>query len=153
MSFFGRNPVIADVFNRLKYMDRRGSGFKKILSAYKTLPNYTEEKRPVFTSEYDCFFLTMWNMNYGVAEDVEVGNGDTQEKTKEKAQEKTKENHNAIQDRILKLIKENPQITIAKISESLAITNDSARYHVKKMKKNGVIEHCGSTKRGYWKIK
>ncbi|MDY3655583.1 MAG: ATP-binding protein, partial [Ruminococcus callidus] len=30
-----RNPVIADVFNRLKYMDRRGSGFKKILSAYK----------------------------------------------------------------------------------------------------------------------
>ena len=24
-----RNPVIADVFNRLKYMDRRGSGFKK----------------------------------------------------------------------------------------------------------------------------
>lgn len=148
-----RNPVIADVFNRLKYMDRRGSGFKKILSAYKTLPNYTEEKRPVFTSEYDCFFLTMWNMNYGVVEDVEVGNGDTQEKTKEKAKEKTKENHNAIQNRILELIKENPQITIAKISESLAITNDSARYHVKKMKKNGVIEHCGSTKRGYWKIK
>ena len=95
----------------------------------------------------------MWNMNYGVVEDVGVGNGDTQEKTKEKAQEKTKENHNEIQDRILKLIKENPQITIAKISESLAITNDSARYHVKKMKKNGVIEHCGSTKRGYWKIK
>ena len=137
--------MIADVFNRLKYMDRRGSGFKKILSAYKTLPNYTEGKKPVFTSEYDCFFLTMWNMNYGVVADVEVGNGDTQEKTKE--------NRNAIQDRILKLIKENPQITIAKISESLAITNDSARYHVKKMKKNGLIEHCGSTKRGYWKIK
>lgn len=26
-----RNPIIADIFNRLKYMDRRGSGFKKIL--------------------------------------------------------------------------------------------------------------------------
>ena len=24
-----RNPIIADIFNRLKYMDRRGSGFKK----------------------------------------------------------------------------------------------------------------------------
>ena len=30
-----RNPVLADVFNRLKYMERRGSGFKKIISAYK----------------------------------------------------------------------------------------------------------------------
>lgn len=26
-----RNPIIANIFNRLKYMDRRGSGFKKIL--------------------------------------------------------------------------------------------------------------------------
>ena len=25
-----RNPVIADIFDRLKYMERRGSSFKKI---------------------------------------------------------------------------------------------------------------------------
>ena len=30
-----RNPVLADIFSRLKYMERRGSGFKKIVSAYK----------------------------------------------------------------------------------------------------------------------
>ena len=60
-----RNPIIADVFNRLKYMDRRGSGFKKILSSYKSLSNYSENKKPVFISEYDCFFLIMQNMNYG----------------------------------------------------------------------------------------
>ena len=29
-----RNPIIADIFNRLKYMDRRGSGFKKIIEDY-----------------------------------------------------------------------------------------------------------------------
>ena len=28
-----RNPVIADVFSRMNYMERRGSGFKKIKSA------------------------------------------------------------------------------------------------------------------------
>ena len=27
-----RNPIIADIFNRLKYMDRRGSGFKWFVS-------------------------------------------------------------------------------------------------------------------------
>jgi len=143
-----RNPVIADVFNRLKYMDRRGSGFKKILSAYKSLPNFSEEKLPVFTSEYDCFFLIMQNLNYGVVED----NGVTQEKAKEKTKEKTKENLSNIQKEIINLIKENPQTTISKMSDDIGATVDSINYHVKKLKKSGIIEHCGSTKNGYWKI-
>ena len=144
-----RNPVIADVFNRLKYMDRRGSGFKKILSAYKTLPNYTEEKRPVFTSEYDCFFLTMWNMNYGVVEGVE----EEQKNARENTRENTREKDGDIQEKIIDLIRENPHITIPQIADTLSITKNSANHHVRMLRKNGIIEHCGSTKRGYWKIK
>ncbi len=34
-----RNPILADIFGRLKYMERRGSGFKKIISAYETQKN------------------------------------------------------------------------------------------------------------------
>ena len=30
-----RNPVVADIFSRLDYMERRGSGFKKIMQAYE----------------------------------------------------------------------------------------------------------------------
>ena len=37
-----RNPVVADIFSRLDYMERRGSGFKKIMQAYEVEPNYTE---------------------------------------------------------------------------------------------------------------
>lgn len=144
-----RNPVIADVFNRLKYMDRRGSGFKKILSAYKTLPNYTEEKKPVFTSEYDCFFLIMWNMNYGVVEDVE----EEQKNTRENARENAREKGSNIQEKIIDLIRANPHMTIPQIADTLSITKNSANHHVRMLRKNGIIEHCGSTKRGYWKIK
>ena len=36
-----RNPVLADVFNRLGYMERKGSGFGKILNGYKAQINYT----------------------------------------------------------------------------------------------------------------
>ena len=43
-----RNPVVADIFSRLDYMERRGSGFKKIMQAYEVEPNYTEDKKPVF---------------------------------------------------------------------------------------------------------
>ena len=59
-----RNPVIADIFNRLKYMDRRGSGFKKILSDYRTQPNYTESMEPEFFSDNDSFLLILKNINY-----------------------------------------------------------------------------------------
>lgn len=30
-----RNPILADIFSRLKYIERRGSGFKKILADYE----------------------------------------------------------------------------------------------------------------------
>lgn len=41
-----RNPILADIFSCLKYMERRGSGFKKIISAYKEHEGYTEGMDP-----------------------------------------------------------------------------------------------------------
>lgn len=34
-----RNPVIADLFHRMKYMERRGNGLKKIISETEILQN------------------------------------------------------------------------------------------------------------------
>ena len=59
-----RNPVIADVFQRLNYMERRGSGFKKIIGDYEVQHNYNDDFAPVFKSQYDSFFLTLKNLNY-----------------------------------------------------------------------------------------
>ena len=59
-----RNPIIADIFNRLKFMDRRGSGFKKILGNYKSQPQYKETMEPKFNSDYDSFLLLLKNLNY-----------------------------------------------------------------------------------------
>lgn len=64
-----RNPVIADIFNRLKYMDRRGSGFKKILSDYRTRPNHSEKLEPEFYSDNDSFLLILKNTNYNTSID------------------------------------------------------------------------------------
>lgn len=63
-----RNPVIADIFNRLKYMERRGSGFKKILSDYRNQPQFDEALEPEFYSDNDCFWLVLKNLNYGGAQ-------------------------------------------------------------------------------------
>lgn len=60
-----RNPILADIFSRLRYMERRGSGIKKIFEATKNLYGYTEEKKPFFlVNKQNDFFLTIPNINY-----------------------------------------------------------------------------------------
>ncbi len=59
-----RNPVIADLFHRMKFMERRGSGIKKILDETAKLPGYTEELKPTFHSTHSSFFVTLKNINY-----------------------------------------------------------------------------------------
>ena len=61
-----RNPVLADVFARLGYMERQGSGLEKIIEWYQVCANYTEEKMPAFSSTS--------NLNYGVKSDVSAEN-------------------------------------------------------------------------------
>lgn len=38
-----RNPVLADVFARLCYMERQGSGIKKSIENYELEMNYSED--------------------------------------------------------------------------------------------------------------
>ena len=60
-----RNPIVADIFNRLDYAERRGSGIGKILDAYALpLPNPCGRK-PRFVS--DTFFRTILpSLTYGL---------------------------------------------------------------------------------------
>ena len=60
-----RNPVLADVFARLGYMERQGSGIKKIIENYETEPNYSTELKPEFFSDTSQFSVVLKNLNYG----------------------------------------------------------------------------------------
>lgn len=59
-----RNPVIADLFHRMKYMERRGSGLKKIITETEKLPGYTEQLKPEFFSNASDFRVVLKNVNY-----------------------------------------------------------------------------------------
>ena len=59
-----RNPIIADLFHRMRYMERRGSGLKKILSETEKLPGYTEQLKPLFYSTTYDFRVVLKNANY-----------------------------------------------------------------------------------------
>ncbi len=64
-----RNPVIADVFSRINYMERRGSGFGKIKDDYRRAVNYRPELEPKFYSDTTSFWVILYNLNYHVAID------------------------------------------------------------------------------------
>ena len=57
------------------------------------------------------------------------------------------------QEKILKLIKENPNITQTQMATALDLTRDGISYNIKQMKENNIIERVGATKNGKWIIK
>ena len=64
-----RNPVIADLFHRMKFMERRGSGLRKIIEETAKLPGYSDEMKPEFTSTPSNFKVVLKNLNYGISEE------------------------------------------------------------------------------------
>lgn len=59
-----RNPVIADVFTQLNYMEKRGSGLRKMRELTEKLPNFLLGKEPQYQTEAASFYTTLYNLNW-----------------------------------------------------------------------------------------
>ena len=132
-----RNPILADVFGRIRLMERRGSGFKTILDVYEAQERYKEELKPVFYTDGYNFFLTLWNLNYEY----------------NKAQNKAQNNQITDREHILLLLKENPSLTQVEISEMMNKSRRAIQMWMKELIAEGVIERIGSKKMGSWIVK
>ena len=59
-----RNPIISEIFHRLDFVERRGSGLKKIQNETANLHGYTDEFAPDFKSTRTAFHVILKNINY-----------------------------------------------------------------------------------------
>ncbi|MDR0751152.1 MAG: putative DNA binding domain-containing protein [Christensenellaceae bacterium] len=59
-----RNPIIAEIFHRLDFIERHGSGLKKIRNETANLYGYKEDFAPEFKSTRTEFHVILKNMNY-----------------------------------------------------------------------------------------
>ena len=132
-----RNPVLADIFNRLGYMERKGSGFGKIISGYEFQINYSENKRPSFRSDRYQFTVVMPNLNYDVPQYV------PQYVPQDVPQDK-------LDVQIIDLIHKDNKISTEKIAIALGVSSKTIKRHIKEM--NNVI-YVGSGFSGHWEIK
>ena len=80
----------------------------------------------------------------------EEGKGiETDRKTTQKTAQKTTQKTSEI---VLEMIRENPSITREELSQRIGITPDGIKYHISKLKGEGILERIGGDKGGYWKI-
>ena len=132
-----RNPVLADVFNRLGYMERKGSGFGKIISGYEFQINYNESKRPSFRSDRYQFTVVMPNLNYDVPQDV------PQNVPQDVPQDK-------LDVQIVDLIRKDRKISTEKMANVLGVSSKTIKRHIKEMDN---VCYVGRGFSGHWEIK
>ena len=150
-----RNPILADIFSRLKYMERRGSGFKKILADYEGQVEFDETKMPVFEADNDDFTLILYNLNYGSNYATQVNENVieiSEEKIKKLMPEYSKKKL-AKACEILKMISETPNISIDELRIALDVTDRTIARYISELKDKGIIERKGPDNGGEWKIK
>ena len=57
------------------------------------------------------------------------------------------------EEAFLNALRDNPYISRKELSRLLMISEDGVKYHLKKLKNKGLIEHLGASRGGYWVVK
>lgn len=134
-----RNPVLADVFNRLGYMERKGSGFGKIISGYEFQINYNERKRPSFRSDRYQFTVVMPNLNYDVSQEFD----ETMSEIMSKSMSELERTRMQI---ILRYLDTNKEINSSIAAKLLEVEIKTASRLLLKAEKLDILKSAGKTK-------
>lgn len=151
-----RNPVIQKMFVFLGIGEKGGTGADVIVKGWKdngwSIPTIEEKNNPdrieiCLKLEGDTNVTTETT-----TVTTETTTGTTTE-TVTIATESTKESPANTTETILKMISNNPKITIKEMASACGITEDGAAYHIKKLKQSGRITRIGGTRYGgEWKV-
>ena len=150
-----RNSILADVFDRLDYMEREGSGFKKIMGAYS--PDVSHNPRglvPKFYSAVGCFIVTLPNLN-GTQESsyakVETS-GETVNETIHQNKKSSKKSSKKSAEGVLAALERNPLLTLAGIAEATGLSVAGVRKVLDKLRADNRIRRIGPDKGGCWEV-
>lgn len=156
-----RNPILADVFTQFGYMEKRGSGLRKIRNETAKLPGFSTEKQPTFRSQYESFFTEILNNNYGgeVQDGVQNGTGNGSVNGSVKIPKLTKRQLDII-DIITVATNEvgsvngsvKKGLTTQEIMSKLKLSERTAYRELATLKRLGLIQRIGSDKTGHWEV-
>jgi ATP-dependent DNA helicase RecG len=119
-----RNKLIADFFKSIGFIEKYGSGIRRVLEYFADagLP------APEFKNISDGFMVTIYS-------------GD---KLGDKLGDK--------QLMILKYIDNNPYISLSQLSRAIKISQTAVENNIKKLKQKGILKRVGPAKGGHWEV-
>ncbi|MEA3558520.1 MAG: ATP-binding protein, partial [Candidatus Thermoplasmatota archaeon] len=129
-----RNPLIADKFKDIHFVENWGRGIKKILK----LEPETEFK------EFVSSFITVFKRDISSKEGVV--DKDTDKDTDKDVEKLTEKQIN-----ILKAIEKNNRISIKEMSKIIGINQRNIKINISKLKQQSYLKRIGTPKDGYWK--
>lgn len=135
-----RNPVLADIFARLGYMERQGSGLSKIRTTYENAANYQSGLEPTFQSNRVEFTVKLPNLNFKAS-------------SNEALNEALKEALTDNQKKLIDILCDNPTITQKEIMEQTSLSRSTVQRTIKELSEMGQLERIGSKKTGSWVVK
>ena len=135
-----RNPILADIFARLGYMERQGSGLSKIRTAYENAANYQPGLEPTFRSNRVEFTVKLPNLNFKAS---------SNEALTEAINEALTDN----QKMLLDMLRNDPTITQKEIIERVSLSRSTVQRMIKELSELGRLERIGSKKTGSWIVK
>lgn len=124
-----RNPAIARAFAYMKIIEKWGTGIPRLFAACE---EYGLPKPELIDFDGD-FRVNMY-------------------RKRETNIETNTETNTENVGRIIRLMGEQLSITVKMIAQQLGLSVGGVRYHINKLKKDGVVEHIGSSKKGTWVI-
>lgn len=166
VSSLRRNPIIADVLTQMDYMEKRGSGLRKILTLTSKLHTYTPDKQPSFRSNQSTFHTIVPNVNYGITDEqfaqlVEQRRLADEEKypvtaesspvTAESSPVKTRPLGKTAQ-RIIDALIDDPTLTREALANKLDIKFETVKKQIASLRSRKVLDREGSDKNGYWVV-
>jgi ATP-dependent DNA helicase RecG len=134
-----RNNVIARIFRTIKLSENIGSGFYKMFSGWMSY----YAKKPVVEGDFDYYKIIF----YLERKMLEGG-----ENVPEKSQKSTRKVPEKYQ-KIINIIKENPQISRKELALKLGETEETVQSRLRKLVKESFIYRVGPDKGGHWEIK
>jgi len=156
-----RNPVIADIFAQLGYMERKGSGMGKIIDPIKALPYFSDRMLPKFFSDRAQFTITFPNIlqaweeghsgieiHYKEDDTQSDTQGDTQGDTQDVTQGVTQSND--LDKWIEYQVAVYPKISTIELANLSGKSVITIKRHISKMPH---IVYVGSGYSGHWEVR
>ena len=161
-----RNPVLAETFAQLGYMEKRGSGLRRMREITSKLPHYSDDKAPLYKSSGSQFITTFYNVNWQNGQRIDFGTSipkNAESVPQQIPQQAGILPHQLPQGNktrpisktgqaIIDAIVNNPQVSREELAKLTGVSVNAIKKQLQSLRERGVIEHEGPSFGGYWRV-